>query len=242
MRRLEGKIAVITGGSRGIGSAVALAFAREGAALALVGHRDEAALRAVREQVLSLGVDAFSALCDVGNRQEMERLVQDAMDRWGRIDILVNNAGVLKLARFEDISESQWDETVRVHLKGTFNGCKAVVPVMKRQHSGKIVNVIGPAALRPSIGVSDYAAAKGGIIALTSNLANELKPFDIQVNCISPVADTRMTQAIAAFRGEQGVSASRHPMPPDVVAPAFVFFACSDSDYITGQVLAFSRK
>ena len=181
-------------------------------------------------------------MCDVGDRQQIGRFIQEVAERWGRIDILVNNAGVLKLARIEDMTEGQWDETIRVHLKGTFNGSQAVLQTMKQQQSGKIINVIGPAALRPSVGVSDYAAAKGGIIAFTTNIANELKPFNIQANCISPIADTRMTEAIAAFREKQGTLQSQSAMTPEVVAPAFVFFACSDSDYITGQVLAFNRK
>lgn len=242
MGRLEGKVAIVTGAGRGIGKAVATAFAREGAVLALAARRDADALRAAEHEVRSLGAEAFTALLDVGDRAQMEQFVQRAVHRWQRVDILVNNAGVLSLARFEDLTEDQWDETVRVHLKGTFNGCKAVVPIMKRQRGGKIINVAGPAALRPSVGVCDYAAAKGGIIALTTNLGNELKPFDIQVNCISPIADTRMTEAIAAFRSGRHNARARQTMPPEVVAPAFVFFACSDSDYITGEVLAFSRK
>lgn len=242
MARLQGKIALVTGASRGIGRAVAIAYAREGATLALVGIRDERALHSVRDEILALGADAWATLCDVGDRQQTERLAHEVEERWGRIDVLVNNAGVLKLARLEDMEEEQWDETIRVHLKGTFNGCKSVLPVMQRQNSGKIINLTGPSALRPSIGVSDYAAAKGGIIAFTNNIANELKPFNIQVNCISPIADTRMTEAIAAFRKEHGNYQPQVVMPSEVVAPAFVFFACSDSDFITGQVLAFNRK
>lgn len=242
MGRLDGKVAIVTGASRGIGRAVALAYARESARLALVGVHDEGALHSVQQEVLALGADALASLRDVGERQQMESLVQNVVQRWGRIDIIVNNAGILKLARFEDMTEDQWDETIRVHLKGTFNGSQAVLPTMKQQQSGKIINVIGPAALRPSSGVSDYAAAKGGIIAFTSNIANELKGFNIQANCISPIADTRMTEAIATFRKDQGTFESQRAMPAEAVAPAFVFFACSDSDYITGQVLAFNRK
>ena len=119
------------------------------------------------------------------------------------------------MARFEDITEEQWDETMRVHLKGTFNGTQAVLPMMKQQRSGKIINLIGPAALRPSNGVSDYASAKGGIITLTSNVANEMKPHNIQINCISPVADTRMTDAIAEYREREGIPGARpSPSPP----------------------------
>ncbi len=243
MGRLEGRVAIITGASRGIGRAVALAFAREGAILAVAGVRDQAALDSVQDELTALGAESIARLVDVGRRTEVDRLVREVEERWGRLDILVNNAGVLTLKRFEDITEEQWDETIRVHLKGTFNGMQAVLPVMKRQRSGKIINLTGPAALRPSNGVSDYGAAKGGIITLTFNVANEMKPHNIQVNCISPIADTRMTDAIAEFRGREGIPDHRpNPAPAETVAPAFVFFASSDSDYITGEVLGFHRK
>ncbi len=243
MGRLEGKVAVVTGASRGIGRAVALAFAREGATLAVVGVRDHAALESVRNELTAQGAESIARRVDVGRRAEVDGLMREVEERWGRIDILVNNAGILTLRRFEDIAEEQWDETMRVHLKGTFNGMQAVLPLMKRQRSGKIINVTGPAALRPSHGVADYASAKGGIITLTFNVANEMKPHNIQINCISPVADTRMTDAIVEFRQRQGIAAARPaPAPADVVAPAFVFFASGDSDYITGEVLGFQRK
>ncbi len=243
MGRLDAKVAVITGASRGIGRAVALAFAREGATLAIVGVRDREALDAVEREISTSGAECMARMVDVGRRPEVDRLAAEVEERWGRIDILVNNAGILRMARFEDITEEQWDETMRVHLKGTFNGTQAVLPIMKRQRSGKIINLIGPAALRPSNGVSDYASAKGGIIALTSNVANELKPHNIQINCISPVADTRMTDAIAEYREREGIPGARpSPVPPESVAPAFVFFASSDSDYITGQILGFNRR
>jgi 3-oxoacyl-[acyl-carrier protein] reductase len=243
MGRLEGRVAIVTGASRGIGRAVALSFAREGASLAVVGVRDQAALDSVQNELSALGAESIARLVDVGRRPEVDRLVREVEERWGRIDILVNNAGVLTLKRFEDITEEQWDETMRVHLKGTFNGMQAVLPIMKRQRSGKIINLTGPAALRPSNGVSDYATAKGGIITLTFNVANEMKPHNIQVNCISPVADTRMTDAIAEYREREGIPDARpSPAPAEAVAPAFVFFASSDSDYITGEVLGFHRK
>ena len=243
MGRLEGKVAIVTGASRGIGRVVAMAFAREGASVAIVGVHDRKALDTVERELSALGTECIARMVDVSQRSEVDRLVREVEERWGRIDILVNNAGTLTVKRFEDITEDQWDETMRVHLKGTFNGMQAVLPSMKRQRSGKIINLTGPAALRPSNGVSDYASAKGGIITLTFNVANEMKPHNIQVNCISPIADTRMTDAIAEFREREGISDTRPaPAPPESVAPAFVFFASSDCDYITGEVLGFHRK
>ncbi|MDX1402605.1 MAG: SDR family oxidoreductase [Kiloniellales bacterium] len=241
--RLKDKVAIITGASRGIGAAVALGFAREGAALALLGHHDQAALRAVEAHAAALGAATLADLVDVREAREVLRFVKTVEGKWGRIDILVNNAGIIRPSLFEEITETQWDETMAVHLKGTFHCTQAALPFMKRQKAGKIINVAAPSALRPSFGVSDYAAAKGGIIALTLNLSNELKPYNIQINCVSPVADTRMTEAIGDFRRRQGIEnqGPSRPVRPEAVTPAFVFFACSDSDYITGQILAISR-
>jgi 3-oxoacyl-[acyl-carrier protein] reductase len=143
----------------------------------------------------------------------------------------------------EDIGEVQWSATLAVHLTGTFLCTQAVLPVMKAHGGGKIINVAAPSALRGSFGVADYAAAKGGVIAFTRNAASELRGDNIQVNCISPVAETRMTEALFAFRRQHlsepvATFGQAKRAEPEAVTPAFVFFACADSDYITGQVLA----
>jgi NAD(P)-dependent dehydrogenase (short-subunit alcohol dehydrogenase family) len=241
--RLLDKVALITGGSRGIGRAIALAFAREGAQVAIVGASDPQALAQVAREVAALGRDALALSADVSQRTEVEKVVQQVLMRWGRIDILVNNAGIIRPCRLEEISEEQWQTTLAVHLTGTFHCTQVVLPAMKAQGGGKIINVAAPSALRGSFGVADYAAAKGGIIAFTRNAASELKPYNVQVNCISPVAETRMTEALFAFRRQHlsepvATFAQAKRAEPEAVAPAFVFFACADSDYITGQVLA----
>ncbi len=241
--RLLDKVAVITGGSRGIGRAVALAFAREGARVVVVGVHDPTALAGVAEEISALGRPTLALTADVAQRLQVERMVQQVVDYWGRIDVLVNNAGIIHPARLEEIGEAQWQETLAVHLTGTFHCLQAVLPVMKAQGGGKIINVAAPSALRGSFGVADYAAAKGGIIALTRNAASELKPHNIQVNCISPVAETRMTDALFAFRRQHlgetvGTFGNAKLVEPEAVAPAFVFFACADADYISGQILA----
>ena len=243
MGRLDGQVAIITGASRGIGRAVAFAFAREGARVAITAAADRDALEKTEREIGALGMGVIAMIADVARRADVDRFVQAIVAKWGRIDILVNNAGILRLAPLENISEERWDETLGVHLKGTFNCTQAVMPFMKQQRKGKIINLAAPSALRASYGVADYAAAKGGIIAFTRNAANELKTYNIQVNCISPTADTRMTQALTEFRREQlGIPRrERESISPDAIAPAFVFFASADSDYVSGQLLEVGR-
>ena len=243
MGRLENQVAIITGGSRGIGRAVALAFAREGARVAIAGVEDRIALESAESEIIALDANAMAVLANVARRGDVDRLVQSVIAQWGRIDVLVNNAGVLRLAPLDKISEERWDDTLGVHLKGTFNCTQAVLPFMKQQRKGKIINLAAPSALRGSYGVADYAAAKGGIIAFTRNAASELKSWNIQVNCISPTANTRMTEALTDFRREHlGIARrERDFVAPEAVAPAFVFFASSDSDYVSGQLLEVGR-
>lgn len=243
MARLQDQVAIVTGASRGIGFAVAAAFAREGARLLLAAARDRDVLDKAASEIAALGADGISILADVGRRGDAERLAQAAIAKWGRIDILVNNAGILRPAPLEQISEEQWDETLAVHLKGTFNCTQAVLPFMKQQRKGKIINVAAPSALRGSYGVADYAAAKGGIIAFTRNAANEVKAYNIQVNCVSPTADTRMTAALTDFRRTHlGIARrERAAVPPEAIAPAFIFFASAESDYVSGQLLEIGR-
>ncbi|HEX6768449.1 MAG TPA: SDR family NAD(P)-dependent oxidoreductase [Candidatus Binatia bacterium] len=243
MARLDGQVAIVTGGSRGIGRAVALAFARDGARVAITAAHDRDALENSEREIAAAGSGGLAMMADVTRRGDIDKLVQAILARWGRIDVLVNNAGILRLAPLENITEERWDETVGVHLKGTFNCTQAVIPVMKQQNKGKIINIAAPSALRGSYGVADYAAAKGGIVALTKNAANELKAYNIQVNCISPVADTRMTEELTKFRREQlGIARrNRKVVPPEAIAPAFLFFATSDSDYVSGQLLEVGR-
>ena len=236
-------MAVVTGGSRGIGRAVALEFAREGARLALIAGRDSQALSNVEAEIAAMGGESIGRLANVARRDEVEQVVDEAVAKWGRIDVLVNNAGILQLGPLESISEERWDTTLSVHLKGTFTCTQAVIPIMKKRGGGKIINIAAPSALRGSYGVADYAAAKGGIVAFTRNAANELRSYNIQVNCISPVADTRMTEKLTKFRREhQGIERrEREFVAPEAIAPAFLFFATADSDYVTGQLIEVGR-
>jgi 3-oxoacyl-[acyl-carrier protein] reductase len=246
MGRLNGKTAMITGASRGIGRAVALAFAAEGADVAIIGATDAMALAGVEKEITAVGRRIIAELADVSQRAEMDRVIDRIGNEWGRLDILVNNAGIIRMTPLTEMSEEQWDRTIAVHLKGTFNGTQAVLPVMRNQGGGKIINVAAPSAMRGSSGVADYASAKGGIVAFTRNAANELAEHNIQVNCVSPVARTRMTDDLIQYRRQRsnetsGALTRGGLVEPEATTPAFVFFASSDSDLITGQVLALHK-
>ena len=161
MNRLEDKVAIVTGASRGIGKAVALEFARQGAHLVVVAVTDVAATQEVTDGIKALGREAISAMADVSQRVEVDAFVQAALDRYGKVDILVNNAGIISPSLPLQLTESQWDRTM---VKGTFKCTQAVAPHMKERGGGKIINVTAPSVLRAStLGEANYAAAKGGI-------------------------------------------------------------------------------
>jgi 3-oxoacyl-[acyl-carrier protein] reductase len=243
MDKLQNKIALITGGTRGIGKSVAQAFAREGARLFVAGHLDEPALKQTLTELKQAGTDAAGGLFDVGSNDEICRLADEIAHRFGGLDIVVNNAGNIAPTGLLEITPEQWERTIKTHLSGTFYCTVEMVRrFLKAKRSGKVINVTAPSALRGSQGVADYASAKAGIIAFTRNAARELLPFNIQVNAVLPVARTRMTDALAGFYAalSNPETAARLGSlgPPETVVPAFVFFASADSDYVTGQVLA----
>src|SRR5215472_9147543 len=240
--KLKGKVALITGASRGIGRSVAFGFAREGARLYLVGYTDEGALRETLDALRQAGAEAEGGLFDVGSQPDVTRIADALERRYGTLDVLVNNAGNIAPTPLLEITPEQWDRTVRTHLYGTFYCTVEMVRrFLKPKRAGKIVNVTAPSALRGSNGVADYASAKGGIIAFTRNAARELLPFNIQVNAVLPVAHSRMTDALAEFHArfssEDTAARLRNLAPPDVLLPVFLFLASSDSDYVTGQVI-----
>ena len=241
--RLSGSVALVTGASRGIGSAVAQAFAREGASVFLVGRRDPDALEHAIEETRQAGAQADGGLFDVGRYEEVRRLADAIERRFGRLDVVVNNAGVIRPTPLLEITPEQWDDTIRTHLYGTFHCTVEMVNrFMKQRRSGKIVNVAAASALRAYAGVADYASAKGGIVAFTRNAARELQPFNVQVNAIIPVARTRMIEALGAYYEKtHGARAAGHiteVAPPGALVPSFLFFASADSDYVTGQILS----
>jgi 3-oxoacyl-[acyl-carrier protein] reductase len=243
VQRLKDKIALVTGGTRGIGKSVAEAFAGEGARLFIVGHLDEPALHQTLIELQRAGTEVEGGLFDIGTYDEVLRLSNAIADHFGALDIVVNNAGNITPTPLLDITSEQWERTIRTHLNGTFYCTMEMVRrFLKPKQSGKIINVTAPSAVRGSYGVADYASAKAGIVAFTRNAARELLPLNIQVNAVLPVARTRMTEALAkyyaALSNSEAAARLESLAPPDSVVPAFVFFASAESDYVTGQVLA----
>ncbi|MBV8771807.1 MAG: SDR family oxidoreductase, partial [Deltaproteobacteria bacterium] len=231
--KLKGKVAVITGASRGIGRSLARGFAHEGAKLYLVGHKDKDALRETLDEVKRDGAEADGTLCDVGSYPDVVHIAEAVERRYGTLDILVNNAGTISPTSLLEITPEQWDKTVRTHLHGTFYCTVEMVKrFLKPKRAGKVVNVTAPSAVRGSNGVADYASAKGGIIAFTRNAARELLPLNIQVNAVLPVARSRMTDALAQyharFSGDETAARLRNLASPDVLLPVFLFLASSD--------------
>ncbi len=243
MGKLEGKAAIVTGGTRGIGKAVALAFAREGANVAINYTRSEDAAVAVVAEMNQMGRKGLSFKVDVANGKEVKEMADRVIKEFGQVDILVNNAGISQPAMLYKMTEEQWDRVVDVHLKGTFNAIQAVSHSMMERQSGKIINVTSTAGLVGTIGQINYSAAKGGVITMTKSAARELARKKINVNCISlGVVETDMTQKLQEdpklreiYEGR--ILLGRFGRTEDVT-PAFVFLASNDSDYITGQVLS----
>jgi len=243
VRRLKDKVALITGGTRGIGKSVAEAFVSEGARVFIAGHLDGSALQQTLTDLKRAGIEAEGGLFDIGSYQEVRRLADAIAGRFGALDIVVNNAGNLTPTPLLDITPEQWERTIWTHLNGTFLCTVEMVRrFLKPKRSGKIVNVTAPSALRGSYGVADYAAAKAGIIAFTRNAARELLPLNIQVNAVLPVARTRMTDALARYytglSNPETAARLENLASAEAVVPVFVFFASAESDYVTGQVLA----
>ncbi len=240
--RLDGKKAVVTGGGRGVGRAVSLAFGREGADLIINYLRNEAAAEEVVSEVKEMGHDALAVKADVAVKEDAERIIAACLDRFGRIDILVNNAGISNPAMLHKMTEDQWDEVVDIHLKGAFLCTQAASRHFMEQSYGKIINVTSVAGMVGTTGQINYAAAKGGLISFTKSCARELARYHVTANVISlGIVLTDMTKKLQEDPKLQEIYMrrillNRYAKPEDI-APAFVFLASDESNYITGQLL-----
>jgi 3-oxoacyl-[acyl-carrier protein] reductase len=245
--KLAGKAAIITGAGRGIGRAIALAFAQEGADM-LVASRTLAEVAETAEDARALGRRALALKVDVSNRDEAERMVAQALEELGKVDILVNNAGGYgSIGPLVDNDPEKWVQTVRINLFGSFFCARAVLPFMIRQRRGKIINLSGGGASSPLPNFSAYAASKAAIVRLTETLAEEVKGFNIQVNAIAPGAvNTRLMDEIlaaGAAAGEEMLARTRRQketggVPPERAAALAVFLASGVSDGLSGRLIS----
>ena len=238
---LKGQVALVTGGSRGIGRAACLLLARHGADVALGYRLDRDSAEAVREAIEREGRRSLAVAGDLSRRRDAEALVRQTAEKLGRLDILVNNHGIWKDGPIESMTEEEWDETMDVNLKGVFLCTRAAVPVMRRQGRGRIVNIASTAGQRGEAQHSHYAASKGGIISFTKSLGPELCKDGILVNCVAPGwVDTDMSaEALAGAERSRilGTIPMGRPGTPEEIAGAILFFASDLSGYCCGEVL-----
>jgi len=241
-KRLQGRVAIVTGGGHGIGRAYARRLAEEGAAVVIAELDGAAAERVAAE----LGAQALAVRTDVAEQASVENMARHTVERFGRIDVLVNNAAIfatvpMSRAPFDEIDPAEWDRMMAVNLRGTWLACRAVVPQMRKQRYGKIVNISSSTAIKGSASRIHYVTSKAGIIGFTKTLAMELGKDNICVNCIAPgstLSEENADDALIKYRQAAAATRAlqRTERPEDLVG-AVAFFASADSDFITGQTL-----
>jgi len=242
MISLKGKKTLITGGSRGIGRATAVLFAKAGSDVALNYLNQKEAAEEVKKEIEKMGRECLIFQADVSRKRDVSLMAEEMMKRWKQIDVLVNNAGIWTYGEMGNMSENIWEETMAINLDSVFHACNAVIPYMKAKKRGAIINVSSTAAIRGEAFHSHYAASKGAIVSLTKSLAVELGPYKIRVNSVAPGwVDTDMCAEVFRdpdFRKriQDSIPLKRIPLPEDI-AGAILFLASDLACHITGEVL-----
>ena len=239
--QLKDRVAIVTGAGQGIGAAVATAYAREGARVAVIDMNIEAAQK-VATEINATGGQAMAMACNVAVRAQVDAMAAQVTQAWGRIDILVNNAGITRTAMLHKMTQDQWDDVLAVHLSGSFNCLQAVVEGMIERRYGRIIFVTSAAGVLGTIGQINYSAAKAGVLGMTKSAARELARYNITANAIAPGAATPMTETIRTDVRFKEKYLDRIPLgrwaKPQEITPVFLFFASDASSYVTGQVVA----
>jgi NAD(P)-dependent dehydrogenase (short-subunit alcohol dehydrogenase family) len=249
MGRLDGRVAIVTGAGRGIGRSVALLLAAEGASVvvndigaALDGSGGDAGpAQQVAAEIADVGGKAVASLADVSDHGAAEGLIATAVEQFGRLDVLVNVAGILRDRMVFTMSEQEWDDVIRVHLKGTFSTTKFAAAhwrsVRDESAQNRIINFTSVSGLHGAPGQPNYAAAKMGIVGLTYSCANALGRYGVTANAISPGAATRMTESVPTER-RRAVTATDTERSPDNIAPVVAYLASEQSGWINGQIVS----
>lgn len=240
MKELSGKIAIVTGGSRGIGRAIALELAENGANVVINYSQDSKGAQEVAENIRNKGIDCLTIKANVSFASEVENMVETIIEKYGRIDILVNNAGITRDSLLARMKEKDWDDVIDINLKGVYNCTKSVVKIMMKQRWGRIVNISSVVGITGNPGQTNYSAAKAGIIGFTKSCARELASRGITVNAVAPgFIRTDMTDKLRneiKKELESKIPVGRLGKPEDV-AHTVLFLVSSKADYITGQVI-----
>lgn len=240
MKLLEGKVALVTGAARGIGKALAIRFAKEGANVAFTDLVIDENAEETKKEIEACGVKCEAYASDASNFEETEKIVNKIKEDFGRIDILVNNAGITKDGLMLRMTEQQWDLVLKINLKSAFNYIHAVLPIMLRQRGGSIINMASVVGVHGNAGQANYAASKAGMIALAKSVAQEVGSRGIRANAIAPgFIETAMTAALPEEVRKDW--AAKIPLrrggTPEDIADVATFLASDMSGYVTGQVI-----
>lgn len=248
---LQGKVAVVTGGGRGIGREIAMLLAKQKAKVVVndlggqgdgTGSESKVADEVVQE-IKKEGGEAVANYDAVGTMESGKRIIQTAIDKFGKIDILVNNAGILRDRMIFNMSEEEWDAVISVHLKGTFACTRAVAPLMREQRSGRIINFTSTSGLIGNVGQANYGAAKMGIVGFTKVVALDMARYGVTANCIAPFAWTRLIGTIPTETEEQKKRVEKmKKMSPVHIAPLVAHLASDEAQYISGQIFGVRGK
>ena len=234
---MTGRVVIVTGGSRGIGRALAEGYALAGAKVVIASRKADAC-EETASHLRDLGADAIGVAAHMGDLADIEMIVERTVEEFGAIDVVVNNAGILRDVIFHKMTDEDWDAVLKVHLYGSYNVSRAAAQHFRNQQSGTFVHMTSTSGLVGNPGQANYSAAKMGIVGLSKSLALDMAKFNVRSNCISPFAWSRMVGSIPNTPDQEERLKGLRMLTPDKIAPVAIFLASDDSSDVNGQILA----